>query len=74
MASGQWRGRFLTKCSVFDPTSLNTNWPMQYATRTDVLTTGLRIYPNARKMMQQWADYLDELKSTVEVIPTRRQA
>lgn len=27
-----------------------------------------------KRMMQQWADYLDELKFTAEVIPTRRQA
>jgi integrase len=27
-----------------------------------------------KKMMQQWADYLDELKSTVEIVPIRRRA
>ena len=30
--------------------------------------------PERRRMMQQWADYLDELKAGVEVVPPYRLA
>ena len=30
--------------------------------------------PERKKMMQQWADYLDKLKAGVDVIPLRREA
>ena len=30
--------------------------------------------PERRKMVQQWADYLDKLKRGAEVIPIRQQA
>ncbi len=30
--------------------------------------------PERKKMMQQWADYLDKLKAGVDVIPLRRGA
>ena len=30
--------------------------------------------PERRKMMQQWADYLDKLKAGADVIPLRGQA
>jgi len=30
--------------------------------------------PERRKMMQQWADYLDAIKSKAEVIPIRQRA
>src|SRR5450631_4725281 len=30
--------------------------------------------PERRKMMQQWADYLDELKAKIDVIPLREKA
>lgn len=30
--------------------------------------------PERKKMMQDWADYLDKLKDGVDVIPLRREA
>ena len=30
--------------------------------------------PERKKMMQQWADYLDQLKAQAEVIPIRQRA
>ena len=30
--------------------------------------------PERKKMMQQWADYLDKLKASAEVIPMRKGA
>ena len=38
----------------------------------DVPTIAPHTYPGARKMMQEWAFYLDKLKAGVEMMPLQR--
>ena len=56
------------------PDSSNTNSPMPCVIRTGAPSTARRTYPERRKMMQQWADYLDKLKAGAEIIPTHQSA
>ena len=74
MASGRWLERFWTRCWGFRPDLIEHQLAHAVRDPNGRAYNRTAHLPERRKMMQQWADYLDKLKAGAEVIPIHQSA
>ena len=64
---------YIAQRAGWNPDLIELQWPTQSATGADAYNRAQRL-GERRKMMQAWADYLDALKASSNVVSLRRTA